>query len=160
SNFESQTLIRIEADKAAFARPWSSIIGDPWSQRSGRIAGQICLSSQVSSPQPRRTSNVTFAGLRCAKGSQNPYLRAAVSEIEAVSDVFRRWGAEVTLLDRDATVADMLAALENCDIVHAAVHAMPTGLFLQDGLLNAEQLRSGSLGCRLLVLSACEAGDI
>jgi hypothetical protein len=87
-------------------------------------------------------------------------LPEAVSEIKAISEVFVRWGAHVNLLDRDAKVSDMLAALEHSDVVHAAVHAMPTGLFLQDGFLNAERFRGGPLRCRLLVLSACEAGDV
>lgn len=160
SNLRSRALIRIEADKAIFGCPWTSVIGDPWSQQSARIAGQICLSSQVSPPEPARLNRVTFAGLRCAKDSLNPYLQAVVSEIEAVADVFERWGADVTVLNRDARVADMCAALEHCDIVHAAVHAMPTGLFLQDGLLKGDQFGRGPLRCRLLVLSACEAGDI
>jgi len=152
--------VRIEASRDALVHPWAAVVGDPWSKLSGRIAGQICLSSELAGLAQRRSKNVTFAGLRCAKDTDLGDLPAAASEVDSIGRLFDGWGAATTIPAHDADSGDLTAALETCDVVHAAIHASSDGLFLRDGLMRAQRLKNPALRCRLLVLSACDAGDV
>ena len=109
-------------------------------------------------PQP--SSQIVFSGIRCARDRYNAELQSAASEITSIAKVFKRWGAEVKISQEDATMTDMLRSLECSDIVHAAVHADTRGLSLRDDVLDAEKMKGRLFRCRLLVLSACEVGDI
>src|SRR5262249_35601950 len=53
-----------------------------------------------------------------------------------------------------------IRALEDADVVHAAVHASAHGVYLSDGILDGKELLGRTVRCRLLVLSACEAGNV
>jgi CHAT domain/HEAT repeats len=155
-----RALVRIETDKAIFGRPWSSAIGDGWSRPDATIAGQICAANTLSELAPRRSRRIAFSGLGCAISQGGLNLPSATAEVRAVRQVFQDWGADTEVPHSDAAITDMALALENSDVVHAAVHASSLGLYLRDGVFDAEALQGRSLRCRLLVLSACDAGDV
>ena len=85
---------------------------------------------------------------------------------DEVSEVARRWPDATVLLNGDATVAAVSAALTGADLVHLACHGLhrpddPTrsALRLSDGWLDTGDLRRASLAAdALVVLSACESG--
>jgi hypothetical protein len=154
------TLVRIETDKAIFNRPWSRVIGDGWSRNNATIAGQICAASTLLELAPRRSRQIAFSGLGCAQSQGGLTLLSASAEVRAVRQVFQDWGADTAMPHSDASIADMISALENSDVVHAAVHASSLGLYLSDGILGSKELEGRTTRCRLLVLSACEAGNV
>ena len=161
NNLPPPCLVRLEVDERAFARPWALVIADPWSTTGGRIAGQLRLTRNVSAPARFDVRQVSFAGLRCDHDTVNQPLRSAAAEIDEVVAVARRWGAATFATAINASIEDFQHALNNADIVHAALHASPEGLFMTDGLVRADAISAGGdLRCRLLVLSACEAADI
>jgi CHAT domain-containing protein len=63
----------------------------------------------------------------------------------------------------NATAADFESAPREADIVHISAHANYDRILLADGPFTTEKLSALNLAacrCRLLVLSACEAGDL
>jgi hypothetical protein len=165
SSLGAGSLVRIEADRVQFARPWSHDVGGPWSKGVQAVfAGQLCVSWQALPSPPQFGRNLVFSGLRCENAAGiAATLPAAKSEIEGVGASFKRWGAHVRSLESDACVEDVRQALQNSDVVHISAHATTDQLFLADRPMTAADLDARllqSMRCRILVLSACNAGDL
>jgi CHAT domain-containing protein len=80
-----------------------------------------------------------------------------------LENIFERWGAHVSVRSANATAVDFESALREADIVHISAHANYDRILLADGPFTTENLSALNLAacrCRLLVLSACEAGDL
>jgi hypothetical protein len=152
--------IRVEADASSFSRPWANIVGDFWSEAEARIGGQVCRVERLVGAGPGATKTLMFCGLSCVDDGVNPQLPTAAAEVYAVAQVFRSWGAGTLVFAADADHQAMQDALVRCDIVHVAAHASPSGLYLSDGMYVATDLASIDMRCRVLLLSACDIGNI
>jgi hypothetical protein len=172
--FRSGENIRVIVEKQEFPQPWGQALGNDWS-----LGKQATLAGQLATLIPRATAaadfhkRLRFAGLACSQtpGHQTVLINAA-SEVREVTSRFKRWGADLVLppsvigngvqtYDK-ATVADLRHAFEQADIIHVATHGTPESLWLADGRFTAAELETiyPKLRCRLLVLSACEAGAL
>ncbi len=154
------------------------------------IAGQICLQEKLRKVYPTvpnivfagigceepagppELQSLKFAGplewagkvhrLQCRLG----WREKPTGEIDLVTERFRLWGASILPLPprakAEATTADLCEALTKADVVHVCAHASPKGIFLRDGIMRKAHLRGllDKMRCRLLVLSACDIGDI
>ena len=83
-------------------------------------------------------------------------------EVQAVAKYCRRWGA-TTEHRADAGRAHFAAALREADVVHVCAHATYDRVDFADGPFTLGDLRGMDLAacrCRLLILSACNAGDL
>jgi HEAT repeat protein len=166
--------VRVEVDESEFRRPWARTIGGSLSNGDGAaIAGQLCRISDLVPIERCPRLRLCFAGLGCEKpagrtGERVPEpLDGVGGEIEEIALRFGRWGAEqLSLQDRPAdaaTVEHVRKALTSADVVHVSAHAKPDGVYLTNRLLTLNDLDDAllaSLRCRLLVLSACELGDL
>ncbi len=78
----------------------------------------------------------------------------------------RSWGARILPLPTNsqtaATAEDFVTALCTADIVHVHAHGNTSGIYLYKKLFGSGDLDRilASIQCRLLVLSACEAGSL
>jgi hypothetical protein len=152
------------ADDSAFRKPWAHTLGSNWSEGDEAIvAGQICLAPQLGRATIARERSLRFCGLRCAASPGMERLGAVDGEVAAVTKLFRAWGAAVDQIDSDATIAEVGIALSTADVVHIAAHATGSGILLADGVFDASRLAASfgpNIRCKLLVLSACEAGKV
>lgn len=164
SSFQPGWNIRVLATEEQFRRPWSHLIGSPWSEgKRAIVAGQLCLVAPNGIVHRAPAENISFASFSCAFAPSLPRLLGADEEIDLVERSFRRWGAFVQPATHGASVDDVLKGLTAIDIVHVAAHASGAGIFLQDRFLDLRDIERGGLErlrCRLLVLSACDAGRI
>jgi ligand-binding sensor domain-containing protein len=165
SIFREGSTVRVEAEEQLFSRPWAHELGSGWSAGSQAIiAGQqLVTEKEQSGPRPKYYSpKVACAALRCINPQGHEPLTAPEDEIKAIVRCFRNWKAEVFTLDKDAAVGDLQYAMAVCDIVHVSAHATAEGIYLKDRFMDVDDLRLDlleTMRCRLLVLSACEAGQ-
>jgi hypothetical protein len=156
--------IRILADEAQFRRPWSHLVGSPWSEGpEAVVAGQLCLASPDPDFAPDDSKTIVFASYACADSPGLPLLPSVASELASVERSFRRWGATIRCRTTDARRNDVVEGLQAAEIVHVAAHSTPGAIYLKDGPLDHSVLTSlctQPLRCRLLVLSSCEAGRL
>jgi HEAT repeat protein len=146
----------------AFHEPWAHVIGGPWSDGSDAvIAGQLCMVPKAAPDPPPAAKTISFASFGCSNAAGLDPLEAAEEELEMVSARFSRWGAEVHAPRMQATVNAVREGLQTSDIVHIAAHASTAGVHLEDGFMSSADIEGlGQIRCRLLVLSACEAGRL
>lgn len=157
--------IRVVVERLMFKEPWAHLLGSEWSDgQDAVIAGQICVvPADAVAKVPSGQKNIAFAGLACSNSVGLPLLEAVDGEIETVAMCYRRWKADVRLYPTDATVKDLQEGLRTSDIIHVAAHASVSGIYLHDRLMSVLDLDETilqSLRCRLLVLSACDAGRL
>ncbi|MES2442461.1 MAG: HEAT repeat domain-containing protein [Pseudomonadota bacterium] len=157
--------LKVVVERSRFSQLWAHAIGDPWADgEDAIIAGQLCFAapdSAVRAPPGQR--NIAFAGVACASPPGMAPLSAPEAEIEAVARCHRRWGADVRPSAIDASIQDLRDSLTGADFVHVAAHASTAGVHLRDGFLGGDGLDADLLArlrCRLLVLSACDAGRL
>ena len=160
----SNSLLRIEVDEAYFGQPWAKFLAGPWNDPQGNIGGQIALAGEVPKAKRHYGRTLAFRALASSRGD-NVYgpLAMASAEAEAVGARFRNWGADVSVRENEASSVDLLGALREADLVHISAHANFDRILLSDGPFTTENLAHIDLAecrCRLLVLSACEAGDL
>ncbi|HET6874610.1 MAG TPA: CHAT domain-containing tetratricopeptide repeat protein [Acidimicrobiales bacterium] len=91
-----------------------------------------------------------------------PDLHHADSELEAIGKV---WPQARTIIGAEATVANVLSAVQDADLVHIAAHAthrgdhpLLSGIRLFDGHLTGHELSTHEIPARVVVLSCCETG--
>ncbi len=154
----------VRVDREIFWHPWETVLGSPWSDgRNSVVAGKVRAAEKRLRRHPGRR-HIVQQTLRCAvSGTGLPRLGFAAPEAEAVSTVFRRWGARVHLGRHDATTSEVCEALHRADLVHVAAHASPKGIEASDGVVDAgmlDTLKHDAVRCRLLVLSGCQAGGL
>ncbi len=100
--------------------------------------------------------------LKCRLGC----LPHPAGEVDLVAERFALWGASIlpqpAEARTEAKVAHLQDALKNADIVHVSAHASPEGIFLHDAFMGVTHLQGllQHLRCRVLVLSACDVGDL
>lgn len=163
--FEKGWNIKVIVERSRFAQNWAYAIGNQWADGTDAIiAGQLCFASPGAAVRvlPGQ-KNIAFAGVSCANPPGMARLSAPEHEIEVVARCHRQWRAEVRPSVVDATIQDLHESLIIADIVHVAAHASAAGVHLRDGFLSGEGLDLGLLSrirCRLLVLSACDAGRL
>jgi hypothetical protein len=155
--------VRVVVPEDLFSWPLAHELGSSWSTGAKAIiAGQQMYSQEKSEQRTAHfPSKLACAALYCAKPVERPPLISAKEEAEEAARCFSQWRADVTALDRDARVNDLQQALANCDIVHVSAHATAEGIFLADRFMTVADLGTDllkTIRCRLLVLSACEAG--
>jgi HEAT repeat protein len=162
----NNVIIRVEVDRIEFGFPWSTLIAGSWTDNTlNNVAGQVCLTSEAqfssTSPQVR---NIIFRGLAVPKASPHlRFLTMAAPEVAAVAVRFRKWGAGAETIFNEAGREQFIKALLEADIVHVAAHASNDRLWLADGPFTSQDLAALNLTnyrCRILILSACEAGDM
>jgi hypothetical protein len=122
-----------------------------------RVAGQSAVLGQVLATPATHIRKVRFASVTFAGTPPLP----VAAEILPIEHTFRRLRAEVLL--SHSRCSDLIEALCEADIVHVAAHATLTAILLEDGAFTAGMLPDSLLArirCRLLTLSACEAGGI
>jgi hypothetical protein len=151
-------------EKLFYGEPWARFIAGGWNSENGNIGGQIALASDVPFSRIHHGRNLEFHALAsgCGDGDFGA-LPMARSEVEAVGACFERWGANVSLHPDDASSLEFAAALRLADVVHVSAHANFDRILLADGPFTTEALSAldlNSCRCRLLVLSACEAGNL
>lgn len=162
----SQMVRLLTFSEAQFRKPWAHVVGPSRSDRDGRsIMGQLCLGKGGRPRAQAFTKHVAFVALGCARPSELTLgtLNEVEAEIEAVHACFRRWGADSSELNLEATREDVLRAIASADVVHIAAHADPDAIYLANGTITAEDLQPMLVAgqrCRLLVLSACSAGKL
>jgi tetratricopeptide (TPR) repeat protein len=95
----------------------------------------------------------------------NPRGDLPYAEVEA-KEVAERFGTK-PLLGATATKSDVLAHFPDATLIHLATHAffdadnpLESGIVLADGVLTAREVLQHHLQADLLVLSACESGQV
>lgn len=156
--------VRVRVDEALFFRPWSQYIGGRWSQGvQAVIAGQVAAVSPRSRILPLYGKRVHVSILSCSDPKRGlERLQNAPLEATNISSVFQKWGAHVSELSPAVTV-DFIEALRSSDIVHVAAHATLNSIEFADRASDADDLTPDvlkSMRCRMLVLSACDAGRL
>ena len=163
TGFQAGWNIRVLVDESQFRRPWSHLVGSPWSEgKNAVVAGQLCVAAPEAVPPAPLAKSVVFASYACAVSPGQPTLDGVDGEAQIVDRLFSRWGAMSRTISQ-ASVQDVIEGLATADVVHVAAHATGKAIHLSDGSLDVERLGAiaGSpLRCRLLVLSCCEAGRI
>jgi tetratricopeptide (TPR) repeat protein len=103
---------------------------------------------------PRGEPSVVLVG--------GPDLHHADSELDAISAV---WPQARIISGPDATVANVLSAVQGADLVHIAAHAthrgdhpLLSGIRLYDGHLTGHELSTHEIPAGVVVLSCCETG--
>ena len=162
--FVSGKDIAVMTDGDLFRFPWARVLGSPWSGGlQGTIAGQLFVVDDSESRLQRGGRNIAFGAFACSRASGRETLEAADTEVENVAMIFRRWQADVLACRVDAAIEDVCNGFLNADVMHVAAHASSAGIYLRDGLLDIGILtkeRIAGARCRLLFLSACDAGDL
>lgn len=167
--FRPKENVRIEVADAVCDRTWNRVIGTGWAAgQKAVVAGQVVIRSQQPDFRLVFHKNVSFAGIACPapRGCQGVLANADL-EVREVARTFKVWGANVITKESksahtNATVEDLKYALKSADIVHVAAHATAEEIHMTDGTFSVDSLRrlGKTLRCRLLVLSACNAGDL
>lgn len=163
-NVTPGSTVRVRVDAPLFAEPWARYIGDPWSTESPvTIAGQVAALTSTLLGPAHFTKHVRVSTLGSARpGRGLSALPNVQLELVGVGARFKSWGATVDYR-LDATAEDFLNALRNSDLVHVAAHATLDGIEFTDRRLCIADVPSSLLAgarCRLLTLSACNAGSI
>ncbi|MBC7794784.1 MAG: CHAT domain-containing protein [Clostridia bacterium] len=162
---EAGAAVRIEADQAAFAQPWTFVLSDRWSTgEKAVVGGQVCLLGETVNRPSVGASRLTYHGLYCTQGIGDlPALPSVSREIDDAAIILRRWGAVANTYTRDATKLNLAEALLTSDIVHLAAHATPSAVLLSDGWLGREiwdEIDRDRVRCGLLILSGCDAARL
>jgi CHAT domain len=154
--------VRVRVDEALFFQPWSQFLGGQWSK-----GPEAVIAGQVAAVQPRRPRPPFYARrlrvsvLACSSpGRGFPPLRNVPIEIQNVRARFKNWGAEVIEVS-PAVAVDFIEAIRSSDIVHVAAHATLSTIEFADRAVMVADITAellASARCRLLVLSACDAG--
>src|SRR5262249_34028272 len=148
-------------DGAQFHRPWAREIGSPWSEGSRAVVvGQVGMVGAALMPLPR--TDVVFAGLKCSQSAKGERLPLADSLVDDIAQLFQMRGFRVRLATLDAGTEAVQAALQQADIMLVVAHATQQSIKLRDGDFTCAHLDalSGPPRCRLLLLAACELGNI
>ena len=154
--------LRVQVDEGLFFRCWSQFFGGHWSTgHAAVVAGQIAVitASQLRMTYPAKQLRVTIISCADPGRGLEPLQNVSI-ELFNISTIFRRWGAQVIEIS-SGVVADFVEALKTSDIVHVAAHATLDGIELSDRMATVSDLTReviAEVRCRLLVLSACEAG--
>jgi hypothetical protein len=158
------TTIALAVEEEVYGTPWAIMVGSPWSTgKSATIVGQLCGTRRWTATSLPRSREIAFAALGDGTALPQMELYAVREEIDAVSTRFRRWGAVVLTPRPNAKCADLREALMSADVVHVSAHADPDGVYLGDRRMDVGDLDDDlvtRLRCRLLVLSACNAGRL
>jgi hypothetical protein len=161
----SNARVRVEVEEDEFGRPWSNTLAGTWTNENLRnVSGQICLTDSPSIARPTSSRHLSYRGLAHSKDDGiHGSLPMARGEVTALAERFRKWGAEVEMYENNATKQDFGEALKQAEIVHVAAHASYDRILMADGPYTVAELSKLDLSsskCRLLLLSACEAGEM
>jgi len=165
--YEQGSLLHVAVDEWAFRWPWAHVLaGERGAWGSGAeavVAGQLALTPPREQRLHSYGRRVVFAGLSCERpAGGGETLHDVPYEVGVVAETFRAWGAVVTTREQ-ADVASCVEALRESDVLHVASHASLSGVELADRRMTTADLTEDLLRvvrCRLVVLSACDAGRI
>lgn len=159
---DSLQTISVRTTETLFHHPFGSWLDGGWasvppptSPKAARVCGQTALLPQMLAAPPLQLKRVRYAGIGWS-GTPALLIRP---ELAAIENAFGRIRADI--LPRGDSAANLLNALCEADVVHVAAHASLTEIELRDGAFSASLLTDEMLGrirCRLLILSACDAG--
>lgn len=160
--------VHVVAPGALAGLPWGQLpsrTGQPTSVSTRLVLGPAGREGPAGRGSPSPGEDDDGAAVRPgAVAVAGPRLRHAEAEAEAVAAA---WGSGRVASGPDATCAAVVAALRDSPVVHLATHGRHepdnpvfSSLHLADGPLFAHELDGLRLPRSLVVLSACEVGQV
>ncbi|MDQ3979066.1 MAG: CHAT domain-containing tetratricopeptide repeat protein [Actinomycetota bacterium] len=133
--------------------PWPGLPSLVGSELTIAPSASLWLAPGGTGPVPSTTRRVVLVA--------GPQLPGAEAEVDALA---RLYGEADVLAGPEATAANVLAAMEEADVVHLAAHGsfradspLFSSVLLADGPLTVYDLEQVKIAPRLVVLSACDA---